>query len=67
VLPLRTPGRQERIHVLAETLRSALLKAKDPKEAMQAVADAWRQLDQKKPIESRRAEYRLSLNLRANN
>src|SRR5262249_44279727 len=64
VLRLRTPDEREHLGILAEEVRSALArKDADPRQALTAVAQRWRQLDQGKDEKKRLADYRLSLSL----
>src|SRR5262249_15016020 len=64
VLRLRTPDERDHLRVLAEEVRRALLHPDtDAGQALKSVAQRWRELDQGKSVEQRRAEYRLSLSL----
>jgi multiple sugar transport system substrate-binding protein len=60
---LRMPDQAARQKVLAEQLREALLRGKDPDQALQAVARAWKELDAKLGPDKQRAWYRLSIGL----
>jgi multiple sugar transport system substrate-binding protein len=63
VLRLRTPDEREHQQALATELRAALLGGKDAARALEAAAARWRQLDERKDLKTRLAEYRLSLSL----
>ena len=64
VIALRTPDHREYIHVLAEEVRRTCLEQRDPKQALEAVAQRWREIASKTP-ENTRAAYLNSLNLKA--
>ena len=63
VLRLRTPDEREHQQALDMELRSALLDGKDARRALEAAAARWRQIDERKDLKARLAEYRLSLSL----
>ncbi len=63
VLRLRTPDERAYQEALDAELRAALFEGKDAGRALQAAADRWRQMDERKDAKSRLAEYRLSLSL----
>jgi multiple sugar transport system substrate-binding protein len=63
VLRLRTPDEREHQQALDVELRAALLDGKDAGRALQAAAERWRQMDERKDPKTRLAEYRLSLSL----
>jgi multiple sugar transport system substrate-binding protein len=65
VIALRTPDHREYIHVLAEEVRRACLEQRDPKQALEAVAQRWREIASKTPENTRRAAYLNSLNVKA--
>ncbi|HLJ92084.1 MAG TPA: extracellular solute-binding protein [Gemmataceae bacterium] len=63
VLRLRTPDEREHQRALDAEVRAALLDGKDAGQALKAAADRWRQMDERKDLKTRLAEYRLSLSL----
>jgi multiple sugar transport system substrate-binding protein len=63
VLRLRTPNEREHQQALDLELRAALLEGKDANRALEAAAARWRQIDERKELTTRLAEYRLSLSL----
>jgi multiple sugar transport system substrate-binding protein len=63
-IAMRTSNHRQHERILAQEIRNAVLHSKDAQQALTAVADQWRQLDRTKNEKARRAEYRLSLNLK---
>jgi multiple sugar transport system substrate-binding protein len=63
VLRLRTPDEREHQQALDMELRAALLDGKDAGRALHAAAARWREIDERKDLKARLAEYRVSLSL----
>jgi ABC-type glycerol-3-phosphate transport system substrate-binding protein len=63
VLGLRIPDEREHRLALDKEIRAALTGGKDARQALDAAAENWRQLDSAKDPQVRLAEYRLSLSL----
>jgi hypothetical protein len=64
VLRLRIPDERPHWQALVGEVRAALAGTKEPTQALAAAAARWRELDQRKELKVRLAEYRLSLGLR---
>jgi multiple sugar transport system substrate-binding protein len=63
VLRLRTPDERSHREALLTELRACLTKGGDPKQALEAVAKRWTELDREKGVEKTRVEYYRSLGL----
>lgn len=63
VLRLRTPDARPHQRIVDEQVRAALTGKQDAATALSTVARRWRELDERRDLKTRRAEYLLSLRL----